>query len=214
MAEIQTATLTARHPLEGYRDLLEALSAELAPALALELGGLVAAVDLRVDPAGGGPAAVEQVVGGPLPTRPDTWTALPAGQALRLGPDEWLLTSAAAQPEDWEFAVDEAAAAHGGMAVDVSAQRTALRLRGGAARELLTTGCALDLRPRSFPHGRCAQTLFGQAAVVLVAHGGDDLQVLVRPSFAAHVVDRLVDAATEYRPDPSPESGPASWETP
>jgi sarcosine oxidase, subunit gamma len=193
-------TLTARHPLEGYRELLDPLSAELAPILALELGELVAAVDLRTDPEGGGPDAVEAVVGGPLPARPDTWTALPAGQALRLGPDEWLLTSAAARPEDWEFAVDEAAAVHGGMAVDVSAQRTALWVRGSAARELLSTGCALDLRPRSFPSGRCAQTLLGQAAVLLVAHGDDDLQLLVRPSFAGYVVDLLVDAAQEFQP--------------
>jgi sarcosine oxidase, subunit gamma len=200
MAETPTATLTARHPLEGHRDQLEALSAELAPTLALEPGELVAAVDLRVDPGSGGPGAVEQVVGGPLPTRPDTWTALPAGQALRLGPDEWLLTSGAARPEDWEFAVDEAAEAHGGMAVDVSAQRTGLWVRGRAARELLSTGCALDLRPRSFPSGRCAQTLFGQAAVVLVAHGDDDLQLVVRPSFAGYVVDLLVDAAQEFQP--------------
>jgi sarcosine oxidase subunit gamma len=193
-------TLIARHPLEMRRDQLEALSAELAPTLALELGELVAAVDLRVDPDGGGPAAVEQVVGGPLPARPDTWTALPAGQALRLGPDEWLLTSAAARPEDWEFAVDEAAATHGGAAVDVSAQRTALWIRGAAARELLAAGCAIDLRPRSFPSGRCAQTLLGQAAVVLVAHGVDDLQLFVRPSFAGYVVDLLVDAAQEFQP--------------
>jgi sarcosine oxidase, subunit gamma len=201
-----TALIT-RHPLAMRRDQLEALSAELAPNLALELGDLVATVDLRVDPDGGGPAAVEQVVAGPLPTRPDTWTALPAGQALRLGPDEWLLTNAAARPEDWESAVDEAAAAHGGMAVDVSAQRTSLALRGPAARELLSAGCALDLRPASFPRGRCAQTLIGQAAVVLVAHGADDLQVLVRPSFAGHVVDLLVDAAEELRPTPSSSSG-------
>ena len=203
----RAGTLIARHPLETRRDQLEALSAELAPTLALELGELVAAVDLRVDPGSGGPAAVEQVVGGPLPARPDTWTALPAGQALRLGPDEWMLTSAAARPEDWEFAVDEAAAAHGGMAVDVSAQRTALRIRGSAARALLSTGCAIDLRPRSFPPGRCAQTLLGQAAIVLVAHGDDDLQVLVRPSFAGHVVDRLVDAAEELRTTPSSPTG-------
>lgn len=191
-------TLLARHPLEARRRQLEELSAEL-DGLDIELEAPVAAADLRVDPDGGGPAAVAEVAGAALPARPDTWTGLAAGQALRLGPDEWLLTSAAARPEDWEFAVDEAAAPYGGMAVDVSAQRTTVRVRGTAARRLLAAGCAIDLRPASFPRGRCAQTLLGQAGVLLVALADDDLQLFVRPSFAGYVVDWLVDAAQELR---------------
>jgi heterotetrameric sarcosine oxidase gamma subunit len=34
--------------------------------------------------------------------------------------------------------------------VDVSAQRTTLRLRGEHARDLLAGGCSLDLHPRVF----------------------------------------------------------------
>ena len=196
-------TLAPAHPLASRRAMLTAISDEIAGVLSLELENPVAAVDLRIDPRGDGPAAVAAEVGGPLPTRPDTWTALPAGTALRLGPDEWLLTNAVARAEDWEFHVDEAAAAHGGMAVDVSAQRATLRLRGPAARELLSSGCAIDLRPASFPRGRCAQTLLGQAAVLLVAHDVDDLQLFVRTSFAGYVAHWLVDAAAEFRPPPS-----------
>ncbi|MEJ2860666.1 sarcosine oxidase subunit gamma [Actinomycetospora flava] len=190
-------TLTASHPLESRRAALASVD---SPALRLELEAPVATVDLRVDPAHGGPAAVGAAVGGPLPERPDTWTALPTGLALRLGPDEWLLTSTTAEPEDWEFHVDETAAAHGGMAVDVSAQRTAVRVRGTAARELLSFGCSLDLRPSAFPRGRCAQTLLGQAGVLLVALEADDLLLIVRASFAGYVADWLVDAAQEFQP--------------
>lgn len=193
--------LTLVHPLESRRG---AVASVATPALRLELEAPVAAVDLRVDPDGPGPAAVGAAVGAPLPAAPDTWTELPTGIALRLGPDEWLLTSTTADPQDWEFHVDEAASAHGGMAVDVSAQRTSVRVRGSAARELLAFGCALDLRPAAFPRGRCAQTLLGQAAVVLVAHdpvdGGDDLALIVRSSFAGYVADWLVDAAAELQP--------------
>ena len=92
-------SMLVRHPLETRRTQLAELSAELE-GVALELEAPVAAVDLRLDPAGPGPAAVAEVAGGPLPSQPDTWTELVAGQALRLGPDEWLLTSAAARPED------------------------------------------------------------------------------------------------------------------
>jgi sarcosine oxidase, subunit gamma len=197
MADTPTLMIV-RHPLETRRTQLAELSAEL-DGVALELEAPVAAVDLRLDPAGPGPAAVAEVAGGPLPAQPDTWTVLVAGQALRLGPDEWLLTSTAARPEDWEFGLDEAAAPFGGAAVDVSAQRTTVRVRGASARRLLASGCAIDLRPGSFPRGRCAQTLLGQAGVVLVALADDDLQLFVRPSFAGYVVDWLVDAAQEFR---------------
>lgn len=190
-------TLAAVHPLEDRR---AALASVATPVLTLEPEAPGAAVDLRVDPARGGPEALGAAVGGPLPAAPDTWTALPTGVALRLGPDEWLLTSTTADPQDWEFRVDETAVAHGGMAVDVSAQRTSLRVRGSAARELLSSGCALDLRPAAFPRGRCAQTLLGQAGVLVVAHEADDLALIVRTSFAGYVADWLVDAAAEFVP--------------
>ncbi|GLZ54644.1 sarcosine oxidase subunit gamma family protein [Actinomycetospora sp. NBRC 106378] len=191
--------LTRRHPLEGRRATLEALTGE--PSITLE--PLVSAVDLRVDPDGGAPEAIAAALGGTLPRSPDTWTELPDGVALRLGPDEWLLTSAAADPHRWEDRVDALAAPHGGMAVDVSAQRVGLRLHGPAARDLLAFGCSIDLRPTAFGRGRCAQTLFGQAAVLLVAHAEDDLRLHVRTSFAGYVVDRLVDTARSLRPTPA-----------
>ena len=202
---IADRTLTRTHPLADRRGLLAAVADGTAGAVRLELEAPVAAVDLRLDPRGTGPAAIAADLGAELPSAPDTWTAHATGTALRLGPDEWLLTSTAASPEDWEFHVDEVAAAHGGMAVDVSAQRTSLRVRG-AARELLSFGCALDLRPAAFPRGRCAQTLLGQSGVLLVAGldgDVDDLQILVRPSFAAYVADLLVDAAAELVPQPA-----------
>ncbi|MDD7941236.1 sarcosine oxidase subunit gamma family protein [Actinomycetospora lutea] len=192
-------TLTPVHPLADRWARLAAVEDGTAGALRLELEAPVAAVDLRVDPRGTGPDAVAAAVGGPLPSAPDTWTAHPTGIAVRLGPDEWLLTSTTADPEEWEFHVDETAAAHGGMAVDVSAQRTSVRVLGAAARDLLAFGCALDLRPAAFPRGRCAQTLLGQAAVLLVAHAVDDLQIVVRSSFAGYVADWLVDAAADSR---------------
>ncbi|MCD2188159.1 MULTISPECIES: sarcosine oxidase subunit gamma [Actinomycetospora] len=186
-----TSVLTRRHPLESRRAALEALVGD--PAITLE--PLVSAVDLRVDPDGGALDALAAALGGPLPTAVDTWTGIGDGEALRLGPDEWLLTSAGTDPHRWEDRVDSLAAPFGGMAVDVSAQRVALRLHGAHARELLASGCSIDLRPGRFGRGRCAQTLFGQAPVLLVAHADDDLHLFVRSSFSGYVADRLVDAA-------------------
>jgi sarcosine oxidase, subunit gamma len=191
-----TTLLTRRHPLESRRATLEALPGD--PTLTLE--PLVSVVDLRIDPEPAALAALGAALGGDLPHSADAWTTLADGQALRLGPDEWLLTDATATPEHWEDRVDALAAPYGGMAVDVSAQRVGVRLAGPSARELLASSCSLDLRPTRFGRGRCAQTLLGQAAVLLVAHGDDELVVHVRTSFAGYVVDRLVDAARSLAP--------------
>jgi sarcosine oxidase subunit alpha len=106
----------------------------------------------------------------------------PSGSPLRLGPYWWLLVGA-----------PDAAAG-----VDVSAQRTTLELRGPRARDVLLTGCPLDLYPAAFPVGACAQTLLGQAQVVLHRNGPDTYRILVRSSFARYLADWLLDAMLEH----------------
>ena len=82
--------------------------------------------------------------------------------------------------------------------VDVSANRTTLELRGPRSRELLEFGCPIDLHPRVFGPGRCAQTLLARANV-LIWHVADEPEdtwrLFVRPSFAAYVAAWLADAA-------------------
>jgi sarcosine oxidase subunit gamma len=193
--------LAAAHPLEAHRAAFAALSGELASAgsdLAIELGPLTSAVDLRIDPAAVDTRALAEVVGGTLPTLPNTWTVLADGRAVWLGPDEWLLVGDR-PARAWENALRAVVGPHGGAAVDVSAQRTALRLRGADTRGLLALGCALDLRPASFPPGSAAQTLLGQSGVLITAED-DGFHLAVRTSFAGYVADWLLDAATEFRP--------------
>ena len=76
--------------------------------------------------------------------------------------------------------------------VDVSANRAVFELGGPSRLERLAIACPIDLHPRSWGDGRCAQTVFGAAQVLL--HERDDAtRVFVRPSFAGYVVD-LLDA--------------------
>jgi len=105
-------------------------------------------------------------------------TVAPGPPALRLGPDWWL----ALGPVD------------GG--VDVSAQRTTLELRGPRVRDVLMTGCPLDLDTLGM--GACAQTLLGQAEVILYRTAPDTYRVLVRASFARYLADWLLDAMVEH----------------
>lgn len=104
---------------------------------------------------------------------------------LWLGPTEWLVVDGA--PVDLP----------GG--VDVSANRTTIELSGQHARDVLEKGCTLDLHPRAFTAGRCAQTTVARTQVILWQTSDAPVyHLLVRGSFAQYLADWLVDAASEY----------------
>ena len=143
--------------------------------------------------------AVESVIG-TLPIEPNTVHGGADAAVLWLGPDEWLVlgppdSEATLQSELHDTLRDHVARV---AIVDVSANRTTLDVRGRRVRELLEFGCPIDLHPRAFGPGRCAQTLLARANV-LVWHVADEPEdtwrLLVRPSFAAYVATWLADAA-------------------
>jgi len=114
-----------------------------------------------------------QTPGPSLPTERNTVAGDESRAALWLGPDEWLV-------------------------VGPPGSEAALELRGPRARELLEFGCPIDLDPRVFGPGRCAQTLLARANVLIwfVADDPEPIyRLLVRPSFAAYVAAWLADAA-------------------
>jgi sarcosine oxidase subunit gamma len=198
---VTASQLTRTAPLAAHGDALGALpdGVQITPRPFVAMAGL------RVDPAGPAAAAVAEYLGVGLPTGPSTYAESETATAIWLGPDEWLVTSPFRTPEELETGLREAVGAHGaefaGSVVDVSAQRTTLRLRGEHVRDLLSGGCAIDLHPRVFLRGSAAQTLLGQAGVVLMAldDTGTHYQIVVRSSFAGYVTSWLLDAATEYR---------------
>lgn len=195
-AESYLAPLTRTAPLVNWGDALGALpdGVQITPR------PFVAMADLRVDPTGPAAAAVAAYLDVALPTAPSTYVESETATAIWLGPDEWLITSPFRTPEELETGLREAVSGEGSV-VDVSAQRTTLRLRGEHVRDLLSGGCAIDLHPRVFLRGAAAQTLLGQAGVVLMAldDTGTHYQLVVRSSFAGYVTSWLLDAATEYR---------------
>ena len=68
-----------------------------------------------------------------------------------------------------------------------------------AARELLAKGCSLDLHPRVFAPGQCAQTLLQHANIMLESLEGGALRFYTDRSIAQWVAAWLEDAALEYR---------------
>jgi sarcosine oxidase, subunit gamma len=190
-------TLTRRSPLHGYRSRF----AELPDSASITEEPFAAMVDLWVDPTGPDGGAVAGVLGiDALPTRPSTVTEGHDSTVIWFGPQEWLVTSTVLAGEALETRLREGVIEHGGAAIDVSAQRTTVRLRGEHARDVLAKGCSLDLHPSVFRPGAAAQTMLGQAAVVLIplADDGSDYRILVRSSFAGYLAEWLIDAAEEF----------------
>ncbi|MFC4947883.1 sarcosine oxidase subunit gamma [Pseudonocardia sp. GCM10023141] len=157
----------------------------------------VAQASLRID--AGASAAVAAHLGVALPTTPNTWVQGELATVVWLGPDEWLVLSPFVAPRDLDAGLRAAVGSGNGAVVDVSAQRTTLRLRGAHARDVLASGCAIDLHPGVFPAGSAVQTTLGRTGILLLGLGENDFRLLVRSSFARYLAAWLIDAAQEYR---------------
>ena len=187
------AELLRTHPLAAWSIAFE----HLPGTVGIAVEPFVAMVDVRLGTVG---PETRTRLGVDLPTIANTWIPTDGGRGVWLGPDEWLLSSTTETPEEFEARVRAAVLPLGGSATDVSAQRIGLRLTGARARDVLAKGCSIDLHPRVFGRGSSAQTMLGQAGVVLMALSdvGDDYVVLVRSSFAGYLADWLLDAALEF----------------
>jgi len=168
----------------------------------LESIGFEALLNLRGRPAEGDfDSAVQAVLGVPLPRTPNTVSQGARVKVLWLGPDEWLVIAADGQAAHYEDQLRSNCAADPWFAVvDVSHNSTGFRLLGPAARDVLAKGCPLDLHPRAFAPGRCAQSVLAGARVLL-AQGADagSFEIRVRNSFARYLGAWLADAMAEYR---------------
>ncbi|MFL5757371.1 MAG: sarcosine oxidase subunit gamma [Chloroflexota bacterium] len=158
---------------------------------------LEAQVDVRADPADAGLLdRIAASLGVPLPAEPNTVAGDPDGRAvLWLGPDEWLVVDVDKPAAEIERAIHDAADDAFVTTVDVSENRVVLELRGPSAREILEAGCGIDLHPRVFRPGRCAQTLLARANVIVWQTSQEPAyRLFVRPSFAGYLARWLVDA--------------------
>lgn len=190
-------TLTRRSPLQGY----ESRFATSPESARITEEPYVAMVDLWLDPGSAAASVAADVLGLPaLPHAPSTLVTAGDTSAIWFGPEEWLVCSTECSGEVLEAALQQAISEHGGAAVDVSAQRTTLRLQGADASHVLAKGCSLDLHPSVFRAGAAAQTMLGLAAVVLIPlnDNGTDFRILVRSSFARYIAEWLTDAAEEF----------------
>jgi sarcosine oxidase subunit gamma len=193
------AEAVRRSALADFADRFAAMSAASGGELSIRELPFVSQINLRADPKDANVMQrLADALGFALPVFPNTVAAKGDRRALWLGPDEWLLVGPDGQREALEQALRNGLNGALGSIADVSANRTLLEIRGPKARELLAHGVAIDLDPRSFGPGCCAQTLLAKAQVV-VERGSEEtaFYVFVRSSFASYLADWLLDAAAE-----------------
>ncbi|AXS42195.1 sarcosine oxidase subunit gamma family protein [Breoghania sp. L-A4] len=157
-------------------------------------------INLRGNPAD--PAffkAAMTALGSGLPLEANTVAEAAGVTVYWLGPDEWLILTPPGAEHALIATLREALSGVHCAVVDVSGNRALIRMSGAEAREILAKGCSLDLHPRSFKAGDCAQTLIARCGVIL--HQRDDApsyDLLPRRSFSEYLWLWLVDASAEY----------------
>jgi len=141
---------------------------------------------------------VQQCLGVGLLLNPN-WIAANGVTVIWQAFDEWLLLTPDGTQDALLKRLREALAGHHAALTDVSDLRAGFEITGPRSRDLLAKGCAIDLHPRVFTTGDCAQTALARVRVTL--RQLDDTpayQVLVERSYAQFLWDWLTDAALEF----------------
>jgi sarcosine oxidase subunit gamma len=144
-------------------------------------------------------AAASRVLGVVPPTAPNTVAEAQGRTVYWLGPDEWLVVTAGEGVVDVESRLRAALTGMHAAVTDVSGGQTVLVLSGTHLRDLLAKGCPLDLHPREFDVGRCAQSHLAKAPILIRQLDREPtFEIVVRRSFADYLWLWLEDAAAEY----------------
>jgi sarcosine oxidase subunit gamma len=163
---------------------------ELPPPVLLNLRGEASSAEFS--------SAVSGVLGAAAPDASNTVATSGNIDVLWLGPDEWLIVAHTEAAADLAERLEAALAGLHHSLVDVSAGRVALELEGAEARAVLAQGMSLDLHPRAFGPGRCAQTGLARVPVILQQIDATPrFRIFVRASFAPYVAEWLESTIAE-----------------
>ena len=150
-------------------------------------------IDLRGDPHDAAfLASARTALGTALPLTPDTTVEGKGCEVLWLGPDEWLLAGRDPTPVNGRLSIER------GFLTDVSHGRAGWRIGGPRAFDLLAKGCSLDLHPRAFRAGDCAQTALAHVGVLLHRRDIVTFDIYCARSYARHLWHWLTGAAAEF----------------
>ncbi|HTJ91523.1 MAG TPA: sarcosine oxidase subunit gamma [Pararobbsia sp.] len=195
-AVAMTGRTRLESPLVGVQALLAANQSLQSNAFRLRERPFLELVNVRGDARDAEfMGALESVLGARLPVTPNSVCEARDYDALWLGPDEWLLRSNEPRVAVLEGKLRAAFSGVFASAVDVGSGYTVLEASGERVRDVIARGCPLDLHPRLFARGQCAQSHYFKASIILLPTAGNTYELVVRRSFADYVCRIMLDAA-------------------
>lgn len=144
-------------------------------------------------------AAVLKVLGCEPPIEPNTLVESGDTRVYWLGPDEWLVITPTGAQGQVQAELQKALDGVFSSVVDNSSGFTLVEVTGENAGALLATDCPLDLHPRVFKPGQCAQTRLAKAGMTIAPRrNGEGFEVIMRRSFADYLLLWMQDAAVAF----------------
>ena len=157
-------------------------------------------INLRIDPSEDGNLdAVANILGMEVPIEPNVVNSNGDVSVLWLGPDEWLILTTECYPNSMSDRLSKRLVSKVLSIVDMSGGQTVINLDGPNAMNILAKGCTLDLHPKVFGDGKCAQTIIAKTGVIIrKIDNSQSYDLIVRRSYAEYLVLWIKDAAREY----------------
>ena len=189
--------MTRHHGLEPFLgEVARELVADSGARLTIR--GDLGHINLRGNPDNTGfVTTVEEVLGQSLPVAPNTFS-IGTHRIFWLGPDEWLVVTAAVQASTVAERLHEVTSEYHAAVNDTSGGQVAMLLEGSAARRILAKGCTLDLHASVFAVGTCAQSGLAKASVLLgLLDDAPTFMIVVRRSFSDYLCRWLANAGGE-----------------
>ena len=144
-------------------------------------------------------AAVLKVLGCEPPTEANTMRESGDYRIYWLGPDEWLVITPTGQAGKVRDELKAELKEVFSSVVDNSSGLTLLKITGENAANLLSRDCPLDLHPREFKPGQCAQTRLAKAGMMIAPfREGHGFEIIIRRSFADYIGLWMQDACIEF----------------
>jgi sarcosine oxidase, subunit gamma len=144
-------------------------------------------------------SAVQNATGVALPSAANTVSTAGDRQILWLGPNEWWLTAPDGEGDALIEALRAGFVGQHATVCNVSESRAIIALKGPKAREVLMRGVSLDLHPREFRVGQCAQTGVSRAnALIHLVNDAPSYELYVLKSFSDYLWRWLEQVAADF----------------
>ena len=113
-----------------------------------------------------------------LPQKPMQFLDRKEGRVYALAPGDWVLENVLSLPDAEERLAGLSAI---WSVVDVAHGRASVSITGTGTADLINSGCSVDLHPRSFAVGDCAETLLAGTHLMIARVAPDRIRSHLRP---------------------------------